>query len=103
VNKDGTFKAVGVPVGEVQVGLAYEPLEADAALDRMARARLQAQDGKGPDGKFDPKMPRPENREARPDTFKNPIPELLRDPRSSGKTITVQAGKANVLTWDVRP
>jgi hypothetical protein len=34
---------------------------------------------------------------------KNPIPEAARDPRTSKKSVTVEAGRETVLTWDVRP
>jgi hypothetical protein len=105
VSTDGTFKATGVLAGEVQVGLSYAPPEAAAALDRIGKARPQSPEeaAKGPGANFDPKMLKPEFKEYRPDQFKNPIPERFRDPRTSQKTLTVEAGKDNAFTWDVRP
>jgi hypothetical protein len=104
VSKDGTFRATGVPLGEVQVSLSYTPPEAIAAMERIAKSRLESSDDaeKGPGAKFDPKLHGPESKGYRQPAYKNPIPERLRDPRTSGKTIRVEADKENVFTWDVR-
>jgi len=105
VAKDGTFKATRVPVGETQVGLSYVSPEAIAAIERLDKSRPQTPEeaAQGPGANFDPKLHGPEGKEYRPSAYKNPIPERLRDPRTSGKNITVEAHKENVLTWDVRP
>jgi hypothetical protein len=103
VDRDGTFRARGIPLGKVQVGLAYLPPEVAKARDQREEARTKRPEEaiKGPDGKVDPRLLQPQNREFRPGAFKNPIPQRLWDPRTSGKAITVEAGRDNVLIWDI--
>jgi hypothetical protein len=104
VAKDGTFKATGVPAGKVMVGLAYAPPEAQGGYERAGKVRTQTPEEilKGQKGKIDPRMLQPGGAEYSP-AVKNPIPTAARDPRTSKKTISVEAGQENVLTWDVRP
>jgi hypothetical protein len=104
VGKDGSFRATGVPVGQVMVGLSYVPPEAQAASELAGKARQTPEallQGQG--GKIDPKLLQPLAKEYRPAAVRNPIPAAARDPRTSQKTVTVESGKETVLTWDVRP
>lgn len=107
VAQDGTFRAPRVPVGEAKVGLFYQPPEAAQGIDRIGKGRPQTPEefekGPGKGVKLDPSLLKPEMKDYRGSLYKNPIPERYRDPRTSQKTITVEEGKANVLTWDVRP
>jgi hypothetical protein len=106
VNPDGTFKATSVPVGEEQVGLSYTPPEMVQAIERLGKSRKSPEElAKGPGAgmKIDPDSLKPGIKELGPGAFKNPIPERYLDPRTSQKTITVEAGRDNVLTWDIRP
>jgi hypothetical protein len=98
VARDGSFKVTGVPVGEAQVGLVHFPPEVQQALDKVASSRPLPEQG----GKVDPKL-REEHKQFNPAAFKSPIPQRYLDPRTSKKSFTVEAGKENVLTWDVRP
>ena len=97
VNKDGTFRVRGAPLGEARVGLSYVPPELVADMERLAK-----ETAKGLPAKLDPKLERLRNHEYLPSDYKNPIPQRFLDPRTSGKSITVEAGKDNSLTWDVR-
>jgi hypothetical protein len=107
VNKDGTFTANGVPLGKVFAGLTYAPPEAHYAQAKAAGdARIkkrEAQEKLAKGEKIDPKALLPDDPTKKQAALKNPIPAGLRDPHTSGKSIVVEAGKQNTLTWDIRP
>jgi hypothetical protein len=88
VNKDGSFKGRGVTLGENKLSLTYAPPSNQSA---QPQKRLKE---RGPGAKDDVDPPPVA-------ATKNPIPEQFRDAQKSPKTFTVEAGKDNVIQWDV--
>jgi hypothetical protein len=89
ISADGTYKAVGVPVGDVKVGFVYIP--PGVASPGQPKGRLP-QPGKG---EAPPKGPTKEQP-------KNPIPENLRDGSTSNLSFKVVSGGNNVFDYDIR-
>jgi hypothetical protein len=105
VNKDGTFTATGVPVGKVLASLTYASGQDNAAKDKAGEARIKKKEVRAKlqkGEKADGKVLAPDEATATKGA-KNPIPEKFLDPRTSGKTLVVEAGRSNTLTWDIRP
>jgi hypothetical protein len=86
VSKDGSFKGSGVSLGENKLSLNYSP-----PSDQPSPSQRRTNE-RGADAKDDAKpAPAP----------KNPIPEKFRDSQKTPKTFTIEAGKENIVTWDV--
>jgi hypothetical protein len=79
VDADGAYAATGVPAGEVKVGFAY----------------LVHQEIKGRP------MPDPTKKEVAPRPILNPIPAQLRDPSTSGITVSVESKKSTPFDYDI--
>lgn len=91
INDDGTYKAIGVPVGEVAVSFIYSPLDPEQVQKKSRLIRP------GPNGP--PAVP---NAAMNP-ASKNPIPVPLRDGSTSKLTFKVAPGPNNVFNYDVKP
>jgi hypothetical protein len=91
INSDGTYKAVGVPVGDVMICLIYTPSD-PAQLQK--KSRLLRPPPEGPAA-----MPNPPLSQH----GKNPIPLHLRDGSTSKLSLTVAPGPNNVFNYDVKP
>lgn len=105
INKDGSFAATGVPVGKLRAGLTYSSPGIPVVAKKLGDERLkkrEARDKMEKGDKVDPKAMLP-NEGKQATSAKNPIPPKFLDPLTSGKTLTVEAGVANNLTWDIRP
>jgi hypothetical protein len=91
INNDGTYKALGVPVGEVMVNFIYTPLDPEQAQkkSRLVRPNL---DGSPP------RLTPSTNQQS-----KNPIPLHLRDGSTSKLSLKVVPGPNNVFNYDVKP
>jgi hypothetical protein len=86
VSKDGTFKGSGVSLGENKLSLNYSPPSNQPSLSQKKTKE------RGLNAKDDAELtPAP----------KNPIPEKFRDSQKTPKTFTIEAGKENIVTWDV--
>jgi hypothetical protein len=97
VNKDGSFKAEGVPAGEVKVCFAYIP----PAVSQQG-AEFQANRGRKPlpsDAGVKSKAPPVVSAAPTP----NPLPQSLRDTSTSKLTLTVASGKPSVFDYDITP
>jgi hypothetical protein len=103
VAADGTYKAVGVPVGPVKVLVVH--LSAERAETR--KQALEARRPKTPDeGRQDqpPSAKTPEAAKQHTDKKARPLPpakgaiaQRYADPAQSGLSFTVEAGKPNVF------
>jgi hypothetical protein len=94
VGPDGSFTATAVSVGDNRLSLDFEAPGAPSAEERAAIARGKTKDrAKDKDDDGSPAKAT--------SAVKNPVPERFRDAISTPKTFTVEAGKDNVLTWDV--
>jgi hypothetical protein len=106
VNPDGTYKAVGVPPGEVRVGVVWAPPDEQPTDLAAPKAKLQNQD---PSRMSLSQLREWERQRLHPDAVlsapkhKGPIPERYLDPATSRLTLTVEAGKDNPFDVDVRP
>jgi hypothetical protein len=86
VSKDGTFKGSGVSLGENKLSLYYSPPSNQPSLSQKKTKE------RGANAMDDaPGTPAP----------KNPIPEQFRDSQKTPKTFTIEAGKDNIVMWDV--
>ncbi|HTU18315.1 MAG TPA: hypothetical protein VMG10_09680 [Gemmataceae bacterium] len=90
INTDGTYKAVGVPVGETMVSFIYTPPPSVPATGKHRLLRP------GPDGSPPPPHPGKE-------ADNNPIPPHLRDGSTSKLSFKVVPGQNNVFNYDVKP
>jgi hypothetical protein len=99
VHEDGTYKAEGVPAGEVMVCFVYITPEA-------AQMGAEAQAGGG--GR---KLGKPGDAEkaaskvkarGTPGPKNNPIPRELREASTSKLTVNVQAGKTSTFDYDIK-
>ena len=91
INEDGTYKAQGVPTGEVKVGfssISQEAAQQGAQVKNSPRLRKPGDDNAPPKLKG---------------TFPtvNPIREDLRDPSTSNITFKVEGGKPNEFNYDL--
>jgi hypothetical protein len=86
VSKEGTFKGSGVSLGENKLSLNYSPPSNQPSLSQK---KTKERGGNALDD--GPPTPAP----------KNPIPEQFRDAQKSPKTFTIEAGKENIVMWDV--
>ncbi len=90
INPDGTYKALGVPVGDVKVGFFIQPQEGAPQPQVVGPAsRLPRPGASGPKGGGV--------------AAQNPIPEKLRDGGTSGISFTVKSGGDNVFDYDIKP
>lgn len=95
VNEDGTYKAEGVPSGEVRVCFAYiTPDAAQMGAEFKAGAPRMKKPGEKPDAPK-PKAP------GTPGPATSPIPQKLRDHTTSGLTLKVESGKSNTFDYDI--
>jgi hypothetical protein len=115
VAEDGTYKAEGVPSGEVRVCFAYitpEAAQRGAEYKAGGGGRLKKPgDGEAPKvkapgtpgpsvggaGRVAPQVKAP----GTPEPSTNPIPLALRDTSTSGLTFKVETGKANTFDYDI--
>jgi hypothetical protein len=91
VAEDGTYKADGVPVGDVGVSFVFTPI---ADIQQRAKAG--------------PKLPKPGQSDvpdvgSRPPLTQDPIPPPLRDASTSKVVFKVESGKKNVFNYDIKP
>ena len=86
INADGTFTALGIPTGKVQVGVSY--------VDPKATEYFRALSAASKEGKAQPK--------GKPEDF-NKVPGKYGDPEGSGLTIEVKAGKNEGVEIDLKP
>jgi hypothetical protein len=84
VSKEGTFKGSGVSLGENKLSLNYSPPSNQPSRKKTNERGMNAKD----------------DADAAP-ALKNPIPQQFRDSQKSPKTFTIEAGKENIVTWDV--
>jgi hypothetical protein len=96
VAEDGTYKAEGVPSGEVKVCFAYITPE---AAQQGAEAKAGGTRLKKPGGEKDAPKPKAPGT---PGPSISPIPEPLRDVSTSNLTFKVEAGKANTFDYDIK-
>lgn len=97
VHEDGTYKAEGVPSGEVMVCFAYitpEAAQQGAEFKAGQGGRLK----KPSDKPETPKLKAP----GTPGPATSPIPVPLRDTSTSKLTFKVEAGKPNVFDYDIK-
>jgi hypothetical protein len=95
VSENGSYKASGVPSGEVKVCFAYitpEAAQAGAEFKASGGGRL-----KKPGDSEAPKVKAP----GTPGPATNPIPMNLRDTSTSNLTFKVEAGKPNTFDFDI--
>ena len=90
IGTDGKYKAVGVPVGEVQVNFIYTP---PASASGKGKPRLLRP---GPNGA--PPPPNPDMAQSY-----NPIPQHLREGSTSKLSCKVVSGPNNVFNYDIQP
>jgi hypothetical protein len=86
VSKEGTFKGSGVSLGENKLSLNYSPPSNQPSLSQK---KTKERGGNALEDA--PTTPAP----------KNPIPEQFRDSQKTLKTFTIEAGKENIVMWDV--
>jgi hypothetical protein len=96
VREDGTYKAEGVPAGEVMVCFAY--ITPDAA---QQGAEFKASGGRKLTKPGEAEAPKPKPR-GTPGPKTSPIPEPLRDTSTSKLTLKVEAGKPNTFDYDIK-
>ena len=95
VNEDGTYRAEGVPGGEVKVCFAYiTPEAAQMGAEFKAGAPRLKKPGDKPEA---PKVKAP----GTPGPATSPIPQNLRDHTTSGLTLKVESGKSNTFDYDI--
>jgi hypothetical protein len=92
INRDGTYKAVGVPSGEAMVSLIYVPSSQEPTPSQGKR-RLTRPDVQGSS------LPKGPSKEM----LKNPIPQHLSDGSTSKLSFKVVPGPNNVFNYDVQP
>jgi hypothetical protein len=100
VNPDGTYRATGVPAGEVRVGFA---VAGDADPDKAAAGSDKPAPGESPeDAQRRVSDPRVAAAAARRAAVSAAVPAKYLDPLRSGVTVTLNPGPDNTFDYDIR-
>jgi hypothetical protein len=104
VNPDGSYRAVGVPIGTVRVTLVHlspEGAEARKAAAQARKPKAPSDEGAGDSTSTEKKAVQRGKDSRNPYVMASGIPERYSDAMRSQLTFVVEAGKANIFDVDL--